>query len=115
MGIFDRMQKLTSPKRDESETEEVVKPAQVGDTIQGIITNIIYPNKAKNKKGGFGFIGSTALPYERIFFHWSGLRQNTLRFPQLEKKMKVEFVLEYSEPSERHEGGFRAVKIKVIE
>ncbi len=113
MGIFENMRRITKGSTVE-EPENPVKTAQVGDTVTGIITNIIHPNTTKNKKGGFGFIASTALPYERIFFHWSGLRQDSLRFPQLEKKMKVEFILQYSEPSELHEGGFRAVKIKVL-
>lgn len=113
MGIFERMQRITKGT-NEPETINTETKAKVGDLIQGIITNIIYPDEVKKKKGGFGFIASTALPYERIFFHWSGLRQDTFRFPQLEKKMKVEFILEYSEPSDEHEGGYRAIKIKVL-
>lgn len=118
MSIFERMQQLTKgiTSKDEESNELINAPkAQIGDTIQGIITNIIYPDEVKGKKGGFGFIASKQLPYERIFFHWSSLRQDTLRFPKLEKKMKVEFKLLYSEPFEEHEGGFTAVNIRVIE
>lgn len=109
MDIFRKMQQLT---RGETESEPV-QPIKVGDTIQGIITNVIHTNDTK--KGGYGFIASQALPYERIFFHWSGLRQDTLRFPELKKKQKVEFILQYSEKSDNHEGGYRAIKIRVLD
>lgn len=114
MGIFEQMRKLTKGEviNEGDEIPNINDKAEVGDTIQGIITNII--NSTDTKKGGYGFIASPALPYERIFFHWSGLRQDTLRFPELAKKMKVEFVLQYSEASDNHEGGYRAVKIKVL-
>lgn len=116
MSIFEKMQQLTKGKGSITEEPEIIpsKTAQIGDTITGIITNIIHPDENTNKKGGYGFIASPQLPYERIFFHWSGLRQDTLRFPQLEKKMKIEFNLQYSEPSGTHEGGYRAIKIKVL-
>lgn len=111
MGIFEQMRKLTKGESIES-NDNLNDKAEVGDLIQGVITNIIHTTD--EKKGGFGFIASPALPYERIFFHWSGLRQDTLRFPVLEKKMRVEFILQYSERSEQHEGGYRAVKIRVL-
>lgn len=114
MGIFEKMIQLTQGKSEEENDIIEVPRAKDGDTIKGIITNIIYEDKERNKKGGFGFILSDALPFERIFFHWSGLRQDTLRFLELQKKMKVEFVLKYSEPNEEHEGGYRAIKIRVI-
>jgi len=119
MGIFERMNRLTKGEPEIEVTEPAAK-ASVGDIIQGIITNVIHRGP-KNKKDGFGFIASPALPYERIFFHWSGLRQDTLRFPQIEKKMKVEFMLQFSETSYnpdgsiKHEGGYRAIKIKVLD
>lgn len=110
MDIFRKMQQLT---RGETEPEPKPVQPQVGDTIQGIITNVVHTDGSK--KGGYGFIASQTLPYERIFFHWSGLRQDTLRFPELRKKQKVEFILQYSERSDTHEGGYRAIKIRVLE
>jgi cold shock CspA family protein len=59
---------------------------------------------------GWGFISSHAIPYTRIFFHWSALNQDTLHFTQLKKGMEVEF-----EPMEFPGKGLRAIKIKVIE
>jgi cold shock CspA family protein len=102
MGIFDRMRQTTAGKTNE-EIENSEKPvAKVGDVITGTINNIRHE--------GYGFITSPDLPFERIFFHWSGLRQDTLRFPKLKKRMRVEFQLAYDEVE-----GFRAIKIKVLE
>lgn len=58
---------------------------------------------------GWGFILSKDIQFERIFFHWTGLSQDTLRFKKLEKYMTVEFV-----PIELEGKGWRAIKIKVI-
>lgn len=61
---------------------------------------------------GFGFITSAELEFTRIFFHWTGLTQNTLNFKQLKRGMKVEFEAKQSPNPDK---GWRAVKIKVIE
>lgn len=106
MGIFERMQKLTKPESIK-ESSEIAKH---GDTIKGTITNLVTGDESKGKKGGYGFITSPSLPFERIFFHWSGLSQQTLRFPQLRKRMRVEFQLQHDEFN-----GYRAIKIKVLE
>lgn len=59
---------------------------------------------------GWGFIVSKDVPYTRIFFHWSGLNQDTLHFTKLEKGMWIEFEL-----LEIPGKGLRAIKIKVLE
>jgi cold shock CspA family protein len=59
---------------------------------------------------GWGFITSEDIKFERIFFHWTGLDQDTKRFPELEKGMKVEFT-----PKEYDDKGWRAIRIKVVE
>jgi cold shock CspA family protein len=59
---------------------------------------------------GWGFVASKAIPYTRIFFHWSALNQDTLHFTQLKKGMTIEF-----EPLEIPDRGLRAIKIKVID
>ena len=110
MSIFERMQKLTQGKIEkEQELDERKRIAVPGDTITGIITNIPFDETTKKLKGYF-FISSESLPFERIFAHWSGLRQDTLRMPELRKRMKVEFELKHDD-----ENGFKAVKIKVLE
>lgn len=58
---------------------------------------------------GWGFISSKDIKFTRIFFHWTSLRQDTLRFPDLKNGMKVEFT-----PTEVPEKGIRAIKIKVL-
>lgn len=107
MSIWDKMNDLTTGKTRKLEAEiEQSKVAKPGDTIEGTINNIVTTQG--DKKGGYGFISSPQLPYERIFFHWTGLRQDTLRFPDLRKRMRVEFQLQHNE-----QDGYRAIKIMV--
>ena len=109
MSIWDKMNALTQGKIiEEKEKLESDSIAKHGDIIEGVITNVIKGNEKKN--GGYGFITSPSLPFERIFFHWTGLRQDTLRFPEIRKRMKVEFQLQNDKFN-----GFRAIKIKVIQ
>lgn len=58
---------------------------------------------------GYGFITSKDVPFERIFFHWTGLHNETIRFLELKEGMDVEF--------EVKEGprGMRAIKIWILE
>lgn len=60
-------------------------------------------------KDGYGFITSQDIPFERIFFHWTGLDGDTLKFPDLKKGMKVMF-----KPQRMADKGYRAIKIHVI-
>jgi len=59
---------------------------------------------------GWGFISSLELKFTRIFFHWSGLKQNTLGFTDLHIGMRVRFI-----PIQYKNQGWRAIKIEVIE
>jgi cold shock CspA family protein len=59
---------------------------------------------------GWGFISSKEIPFTRIFFHWTALRQDTLLFPKLEKGMVVEFT-----PLQLEGRGYRAMHIRVLE
>jgi cold shock CspA family protein len=58
---------------------------------------------------GWGFISSKDIKFTRIFFHWTSLKQETLRFQNLKNGMKVEFT-----PVEVPEKGYRAIKIVVV-
>lgn len=60
--------------------------------------------------GGWGFITSESLPFTRIFFHWTMLEGDTLRYPDLKKGMRVRFT-----PQLRNDNSYRAIKISVIE
>jgi len=93
MSIINRML-----GRQDDEPEEPIKS---NERIEGRIIQL---------KNGWGFISSHAIPYTRIFFHWSALNQDTLHFTKLKKGMLVEF-----EPMEFPGKGLRAIKIKVIE
>lgn len=104
MSIWDKMNDLTKGKviKEEKAQEEASK-AQVGDNLVGVINNV--------RKEGYGFITSEQLPFERIYFHWTGLRQDTLRFPEVKKRMRVEFQLQY----DKFRNSYIAIKIKVME
>jgi len=105
MSIWDRMNKITQGNLPDTVETPELKP---GDIIKGIITNLVQTTPQKD--GGYGFISSPTLPFERIFFHWSGLRQDTLRFPLLKRRMNVEFQVQHD-----NFNGYRAIKIKVVE
>lgn len=66
---------------------------------------------------GFGFIISPELKFTRIFFHWTSLIQDTLRFDELKKGMFCSFTLKYFEGREPNDKakGWRAIKIKIID
>lgn len=81
------------------ESLEDIKP-----TEERVTGKIIYLDEK-----GYGFITSQDIKFTRIFFHWTSLRQDTLKFTQLQKGMIVEFT-----PKENTDKGTRAIKIKVI-
>lgn len=64
----------------------------------------------KVHKTGWGFISSKEIEFTRIFFHWTALRQDTLKFPEIKTGMYVEFT-----PLEVPGKGFRAVHVRIIE
>lgn len=64
----------------------------------------------KVSSDGYGFISSKEIPFTRIFFHWTSLRADTIKFQELRSGMKVSFV-----GFEVEDKGFRAIKIKVEE
>jgi ''Cold-shock'' DNA-binding domain. len=64
----------------------------------------------KVSKQGWGFLSSKEIPFTRVFFHWSALRQDTVSFLELKTGMLVEFT-----PLQIPGKGWRAVHIQVIE
>jgi cold shock CspA family protein len=75
-----------------------IKP---GDTLEGKVIKV-HPN-------GWGFITSVDLKFTRIFFHWTGLVQNTKKFPELRIGDKVRFVIQQNQ-----EDAWKAIKIEVL-
>lgn len=63
----------------------------------------------KVSDAGWGFISSKEIKFTRIFFHWTSLKQDTVKFQELRSGMKVEFT-----PVEIENKGWRALMIKVI-
>lgn len=70
----------------------------------------------KLSEDGWGFITSKDLKFTRIFFHWSSLVQDTVKFTELKVGMNVEFISQLVEPTEERprQKGYRAIKICVI-
>jgi cold shock CspA family protein len=78
------------------------------------MTEIIEEQRIRGKiikvsGGGWGFISSKEIKFTRIFFHWTSLKQDTLKFTELKNGMKVEFT-----PIEVEGKGHRAIKINVV-
>jgi len=94
MGLFDKLS-----GRDKELITEHIK--QEEKRVQGKIIKV--------SEDGWGFISSKDIKFTRIFFHWTSLRQDTLRFLELKQGMKVEFT-----PIEVQDRGWRAIKIKVL-
>ena len=61
-----------------------------------------------NSKEGYGFITTPEIPFERIFFHWSALREG-IKFLDLTKGMVVTF-----ETKEFEDRGLRAIHVEVV-
>lgn len=90
----------TKPEADpvDSNSPEVSKGEK---RVQGKIIKV--------SEDGWGFISSKEIKFTRIFFHWTSLRQDTMRFQDLKNGLKVEFT-----PVEVEGKGWRAIKIKVL-
>lgn len=73
-------------------------------TEQRVVGRII-----KVSDDGWGFISSRDIKFTRIFFHWTALRQDTLKFTELRTGMMVEFT-----PVEVQGKGVRAVHVRVV-
>lgn len=91
-----------SPDNQAQEVEQSSKPITPNERrVMGKIIKI--------SGEGWGFISSLEIKFTRIFFHWTALRQDTLRFEKLKNGMKVEFT-----PLETEGKGWRAIKIRVM-
>jgi cold shock CspA family protein len=92
--IFD---KFINEKPKENDT---IKPED--KRLEGKIIHI--------SDAGWGFISSLEIKFTRIFFHWTYLKQDTKKFTELKKGMRVKFT-----PIEVAGAGYRAIKIEVLE
>lgn len=89
-------------KADEAPTEPDTTPVKSTDVrVTGKIIKV--------SDEGWGFISSKDIKFTRIFFHWTSLKQDTLKFTELKNGMHVEFT-----PVEVEGKGFRAIKISVV-
>lgn len=85
----------------EVQTNEVAEKAPEAAKITGKIIKV--------SEEGWGFIISQDIKFTRIFFHWTSLVHDTLKFPELKRGMQVEFV-----PVDKGERGYHAIKVKVV-
>lgn len=74
-------------------------------TDQKIVGRVI-----KVSKKGWGFVSSKEIEFTRIFFHWTGLRQDTIPFLEMKVGMWVEFT-----PLQIEGKGWRAVHIRTVD
>lgn len=107
-GINQAFQKYFGTDTAEGATGEGGDNSPVKPNDKRIQGKIIKLDQS-DEKGGWGFISSKDLKFTRIFFHWTSLKQDTLKFPELRNGMKVEFT-----PVEVQEKGWRAIKISVL-
>jgi cold shock CspA family protein len=107
---------------------DLFKPRKDGKPLTADTEESIARDKAEKEKRikgkiirvdpkGYGFIISSELPFERIFFHWSSLRSNTLRFPELRRGMTVEFVARWQglDDITKENKGYKAIRIVVVD
>lgn len=106
---------------------DLFKPRKDGKPLTSDTPESIAREKAEAEKRitgkiirvdpkGYGFIISNELPFERIFFHWSSLRNSTLRFPELRRGMTVEFVARWQgiDDLTKVNKGYKAIRIEVV-
>lgn len=102
MGIFDKIGKLGMPLTEDTAESVELEELEKDKRIKGRIIQL--------DSRGFGFIISDELPFERIFFHWTSLKQGTLKFPALERGMYCTFLARMQTPKEK---GYKAIRISV--
>jgi cold shock CspA family protein len=114
MNIFDRIAGNKDGKPITADTEESIKKEEIAKKearekrIQGKIIRV--------DPRGFGFITSNDIPFERIFWHWTSLSFDTLRFPDIRRGMKVEFVPRHQGKDENNKDkGWKAIRIEVVD
>lgn len=106
MGIFDKFKGDTVPEPTPSNLHDETK--REPREVEGKITKL--------HKDGWGFITSREVPFTRIFFHWTALRPETRKFPELRKGDKVTFTpIEWVDRVTSENKGTRAIKIKVVD
>jgi len=89
-------------KKEEETPEGDNSPVKPGEKrVRGKIIKV--------SDDGWGFISSMDIKFTRIFFHWTSLKQDTLKFQELKNGLKVEFT-----PVEVEGKGWRAIKISVL-
>lgn len=64
----------------------------------------------RTSKAGWGYISTKEMPFVRIFFHWTELRQDSVQFLDLRPGMAVEF-----SPVQVYGRGWRAIHVRVME
>lgn len=109
---FFKEQKMENHGRElhDKLVDEVVENQHIEDTHQADESKRVTGKIIKLSPEGWGFITSKEVPFTRIFFHWTSLKQNTKKFLDLKVGMTVSFI-----PIEIDEKGTRAIKIQVVE
>lgn len=102
-NVFEKF--FNSPNSPDSpNSNEEIKLEDIKSVDKRTVGKII-----KLSREGWGFISSKEIKFTRIFFHWTSLKQETLKFTELKNGMKVEFT-----PVEVENKGIRAIRIQVL-
>lgn len=111
MSIFDGILGNKSGRPLVADTEESVKKEKEAKEKR-IVGKII-----RTDPRGYGFITSEEIPFERIFWHWTSLTFDTLKFPAIRRGMKVEFVPRHqgTDPETGKDKGYKAIRIAIID
>lgn len=112
VSIFDRLKAKESDEGNVNMTTDGITPPATEEPATQQNDKEITGKIIKLSTEGWGFISSREIPFTRIFFHWSGLVQNTLNFTQLKKGMEVAFIAVQFEKDGKP--SWKAIKIKVI-
>lgn len=111
------MSPLTNLKKFFQSGEKPIEELEVDDGKTSRIFGKITKVDKREDGGGYGFISSREIPYQRIFFHWTSLL--SYNFLELERGMEVSFIPIETKEYVNKEGevipskGWRAIKVKV--
>lgn len=101
-------------KSGESKIEDL--PEDDDGKIKRITGKIIKVDK-REEGGGYGFISSKEIPYQRIFFHWESVL--SFNFLELERGMIVSFIPIFDREKKNRDGevipskGWIGIKVRV--
>lgn len=113
-NIFEEF--FSKDNKDNKVENKIDNVNEVPDTVNKYGDTRFKGRITKIAPEGYGFILCPEIPFTRIFFHWSSLKQDTKNFTELKMNMKVEFnAINFVDKNTGKNKGVRAIKVNVIE